>query len=59
MEAHGAGLSGWLLTPTKQVLLRAYVRVIMIKNVAADDWWMLASIVSLPLSFPTQPHKPG
>ncbi|POS70880.1 integral membrane protein [Diaporthe helianthi] len=31
----------WIL-----VLLRAYVRVIMIKNVAADDWWMLASILA-------------
>ncbi|KAG8169815.1 hypothetical protein KVR01_000560 [Diaporthe batatas] len=31
----------WIL-----VLLRAYVRVIMIKNVASDDWWMLASILA-------------
>ncbi|ROW11172.1 hypothetical protein VMCG_01153 [Cytospora schulzeri] len=30
-------------------LLRAYVRIFMIKNVAADDWWMLASLVTYTL----------
>lgn len=34
-----------LLTTHKQVLLRAYVRYHMIRNIAADDWWMFASIV--------------
>lgn len=47
MTFDGASLLGWSLTHTGQVLLRAYVRVVMIKNVAADDWWMLASIVRL------------
>ncbi|KAI3401680.1 hypothetical protein diail_9344 [Diaporthe ilicicola] len=31
----------WIL-----VLLRAYVRIVFIKNVAADDWWMFASILA-------------
>lgn len=30
---------------TNQVLLRAYVRIFMVKTVAADDWWMFASMV--------------
>ncbi|ROW01703.1 hypothetical protein VSDG_01989 [Cytospora chrysosperma] len=28
-------------------LLRAYVRICMIKNVAADDWWMLTSLQAI------------
>lgn len=31
----------------KQVLLRAYTRFFMVKNVAADDWWMFAAMVRL------------
>ncbi|KAJ4394185.1 hypothetical protein N0V93_003402 [Gnomoniopsis smithogilvyi] len=28
------------------VLLRAYVRYYMIRNIAADDWWMFASLIA-------------
>lgn len=33
------------LTYVEQVILRGYTKFFIIKNVAADDWWMFASMV--------------